>query len=501
MATSTDWKQVEENLGDPYWRMNHLYFIQDKTGNKIRFKMNAAQEDLYKNSWYSNVILKSRQLGVTTFILLLFLDKALFNSDVSCGVIAHTLHDAQAIFKKAKFAYENLPQELQDLRIATTDSARELVFSNGSCLKVGTSLRGQTLQYLHISEFGAVSALDPKRTQEIVTGSLNTILPGKTYLFIESTAQGTEGKFYEICKEAQALQASKKKLNPLDFKFFFFPWHKAPEYRLDTPVVLTTELNDYFTSLEKEGITLDLEQKYWYAAKKSLQAENMLSEFPSLPEESFRAAQDGAYYGKYMIKARMDNRICKVFYDEELPVHTSWDLGFFDHMAVWMFQIAGQEIHLIEYIEDSGKPLTDYLKLLRSKPYTYGKHLAPHDIKVHELSSGCTRLEVARKHGVNFIPVPDVGIGPGIDAARNILPKCWFDESQCSVGIKCLENYKRQWNDKRGCWADKPLHDKFSNGADAFRMLSVGLRLISEEGYVSDEESERLYAKFNPSFS
>jgi hypothetical protein len=196
--TTFDIAVAEKLLSDPYWRLNHLYWIIDKAGNKELFKLNWAQKKLYNDMWYCNLILKARQLGISTFVSLLFLDRCLFNSNQHAGIIAHTREDAEMLFRRVKFAYDNLPPEIKVLRSANTDNARELQLSNGSTLRVGTSMRSSTLQYLHISEFGKICAKYPDKAREIITGSLNAIAPGQ-YVFIESTAEGREGHFYEMC--------------------------------------------------------------------------------------------------------------------------------------------------------------------------------------------------------------------------------------------------------------------------------------------------------------
>src|SRR5271154_2435909 len=205
-------EEAEKNLRDPLWRLNNFYWIIDKEGHKTRFKMNWAQEELYRGLWYCNIILKARQLGVSTFVCLLFLDRCLFNSNVSAGIIAHTLEDGQQMFRRIKFAYDNLPEDLKKLITADNDTSQMLRFSNGSSLRVGMSLRSSTFQYLHISEFGKMCAKYPDKAREIMTGSLNTIAPGQ-YVFIESTAEGKEGRFYELCKQAQAMQDAGKELS------------------------------------------------------------------------------------------------------------------------------------------------------------------------------------------------------------------------------------------------------------------------------------------------
>lgn len=488
-------KQAENHLNDPLWRLNNLYWIIDKNGNKTLFQLNWAQKKLYQDMWYCNLILKARQLGISTFVCLLFLDRCLFNSNLHAGIIAHTREDAEVMFRRVKFAYDSLPAELKSLRGVNTDNARELQLSNGSTLRVGTSMRSSTLQLLHISEFGKICAKFPDKAREIVTGSLNALAPGQ-YIFIESTAEGREGYFYQMCKNAQAIKDSGKKLTQLDFRFHFFPWLAHKDYRIDSSnVAVPKHYSDYFRTLESViNGSLDEQQKAWYVKRALTQGEDMKREFPSTPDEAFEASNEGLYYGKQIVEARQQGRIRNVYYDANVPVHTAWDLGYNDSTAVWFFQQCGQEIHLVEYYENSGEALTHYLQHLTSKPYTYGKHLVPHDAAVHEYSTGLSRVEVARNHGILLTVVPDIGVNEGIDAVRNIFNRCWFDEVKCSKGITALESYKKEWNDRHGCWSSLPLHNFASHGADAFRMLAVGIARLTNKG-LSAEEWRKLRAQ------
>jgi hypothetical protein len=292
-----------------------------------------------------------------------------------------------------------------------------------------------------------------------------------------------------MCKEAQAAKDSGRKLSPLDFRFHFFPWHGHKAYRISSENFdLSPHMQGYFSQLEGTlSQRLEDAQKAWYVKRSETQGEDMKREFPSTPEEAFEASNEGLYYGRQIVEARQQGRIRRIYYDANVPVHTVWDLGYNDSTAIWWYQICSQEIHLLEYYENSGEPLTHYLQLVKSKPYTYGKHIVPHDAAVHEYSTGLSRVEVARNHGIAFTIAPDLALIDGINAARNLLNRCWFDEVKCDSGIKALEGYRKEWNDRYGCWGSKPLHSFASHGADAFRMMSVSLSKLNNKGLTANE--------------
>jgi len=492
--TKTDKSELaiaQQRLSDRLWRLNNLYHIIDKQGRQVRFEMNSSQRALYDDLWNLNIILKSRQLGITTFITLLFLDVALFNSNVACGIIADTEENAKYIFRKIKFAYDFLPESLKAALEAKIDSAKELTFSNNSLIRVGTSLRSATFQYLLVSEFGKIAVDDIKRANEILTGSLNTIAIG-SYCFLESTPRGRSGVFYDMCIAAKKLKDGGKQLTKMDYRFHFLPWWQEQGYRLGSTPHLSEEMQEYFLSLSAQGIKLDQEQKNWYSAKCANQGEDMKREFPSTAEECWQVSNEGLYYGKQMTQARLEGRIGNISHDETAEVHTAFDLGFHDSTAIWFYQVIGKEIHFIDYLEGSGESLAHWLGVVRAKPYTFGKHLCPHDVLNHEYSSGLSRQSTARKLGVNLIAVPRLSVQSGIDALRNLLSRCWFDEKKCAQGIKCLESYKKMWNEKYGCWNSEPQHDWSSHGSDAARVLATGLSFITGQRSQTDIQRSSL---------
>lgn len=476
-------RKALERFVDREWRLDNLYYIQDEAGRRIKFVRNEAQRAFWRDLWYLNIVLKARQLGFSTFIAILILDACLFNSNTSAGIVDATIEDAELKLAKIKFAYDNLPPELKQIVRLTEDNRRSLAWSNGSSISVGTSHRGGTLQYLHVSEYGKISVVNPRKSNEIRRGAFGTIHRGQ-FIFVESTAEGAAGDFYELVQDAAAMRAQGKELAQTEFKLHFYPWWKHPGYIEDPSlIVVPKELNEYFEELRVDhGIDLTPEQKAWYAAKrKQVGFDDMFREYPSYPEEAFKVSVEGAYFKSQMMRLREERRIGKVPIDPSKPVHTCWDIGKGDSTAIWFFQNHGNMIHLVHYYENSGEGVEFYARTLREiaekRKFVYGKHYGPHDLdNSHWVLPGAKSIkDAAYEVGIDFIVVPRIANKQdAIEAARIWLSMCWIDEENCEQGIRCLDNYRKEWDDKRGCYKSEPLHDWASHGADALMTGACG---------------------------
>jgi hypothetical protein len=199
---------------------------------------------------------------------------------------------------------------------------------------------------------------------------------------------------------------------------------------------------------------------------------------------SFDLGVEGAYYGRYINRAHADKRICSVPYDMSVPVFTFWDLGIGDAMSIVFAQFAGREIRIIDHYENQGEGFPHYKHILNEKGYLYGGHYAPHDIKVKELATGISRLDAARELGLDFTPVPITEIATGIEAARGLLNRCWFDDDKCRYLISCLQNYHKEFDEKAGVFKLRPVHDWSSHAADAFRTMAMALKLDIVSSYI-----------------
>jgi hypothetical protein len=189
---------------------------------------------------------------------------------------------------------------------------------------------------------------------------------------------------------------------------------------------------------------------------------------------SFDAPIQGAYFAVHIDRARDDGRIGVVPYEPLITVNTYWDLGIDDSMSIWFVQLVNREVRLIDYYENSGEGLTFYINELNKRGYTYGKHYAPHDIEVRELTTGVSRSETARALGINFETVKrPARKDEGIDAIRNTLPRCWFDAVKCEKGIDALSNYHKEFDEVRKVYKNQPYHDWSSHATDAFQTLAL----------------------------
>jgi hypothetical protein len=216
-------------------------------------------------------------------------------------------------------------------------------------------------------------------------------------------------------------------------------------------------------------------------------------EFAREMMNSFDAPVEGAYYQDALNQLQLANRVCKVSPDLSTGVITAWDLGIRHLQVVWLFQVAGREIHWIDYIEGTGKSLSHYAELLALKAkaggFTYRAHLLPHDVEVRELATGYSRrYELTNLLAEPVITVPNHSTEDGITVTRGVLGVSWFDAEGCRRGLNRLRAYRRG---KTGM----AVPDEAEDAADAFRTGCVGLSLVSGSSLSRHGGSGRLRRK------
>lgn len=476
---------------DPVWRLNNLYWCVDEKGEVFKFRLNETQERFIRDYWYLNVILKARQLGFTTLIDLLALDQCIFVPNFTAGIIAHNLEAASSIFRnKVKFPWDRLPEQIREWNPLVKETASELVWANGSSIGVSVSMRSGTINFLHVSEFGKIARLYPQKAKEIRLGSFNAVHAGN-FIFVESTAEGRGGDFYDLVEDAKDLRDRKAALTPLDWKLHFYPWWKDRRYVLDPRgVVITPYLTTYFAKLAKmrtptypRGIQLTEAQRAWYAKKaRSLKSDtkerhaDMKQEFPSYEEEAFEAANEEKYFGRQLTEARQAGRILS-FEPVKKRTNQYWDIGL-DSIAVWFHQYAALQHRFIHYYQRGDATVEEVLEDLQDLPFLHGTIYLPHDAKDRHVVTKTSAYDVIREKLPNVpvivVPRPERVINM-VNAGRNVLPECWFRAGATDEGVKHLEMFRKKWDEALGVWKDDEyVHDIHSHGATAWCQFAQG---------------------------
>lgn len=232
----------------------------------------------------------------------------------------------------------------------------------------------------------------------------------------------------------------------------------------------------WFSALLRASETGLLDAEELASARREMGEERYAQEY----ECSFEAALVGSYWGaelKALVEAK---RVVSIPYERGVQVVTAWDLGVGDSTAIWFAQYVGHERRIIDFYEASGVGLDHYVKVLRDKGYVYGTHILPHDVKVRELGSGKSRLEVLDTLGLTNVEIaPQLGLDDGIQAVRMSFGNTWFDAERCARGFEALKQYRMAWDEKGKTWRGRPEHDWTSHAADAFRYLTIGHRAMA----------------------
>lgn len=502
---------------DPIWRICNLYTVLTKDGKAVPFRPWPEQLEFLSAIHSRNSILKCRQRGFTTLACIMQLDDCLFTPNTRAAVIAHRMDDAKVIFRdKVKFVYDNLNESLRQRIPATQDSADTLTLANNSSFRVSTSVRSGTLNWLHVSEYGKICAQFPEKAREIRTGSFPAAERG--VITVESTAEGEGGDFYELTQKAQQIADSGAVPTRKDFKFFFYPWWRAVEYRLArTNVTISPEDEAYFEriandikaipSLATYFTGFDQEQKNWWVTEEAVLGGDMKREYPATPKEAFEQALEGAILANDIASAYKHDRIGNYPLDPRYPVNTFWDLGrsHGNATAVWMEQDIQGQPRMVGYYEKEGEWIDQHLRNLKEwgleRNVTWGKHYMPHDGDRDLIWVPEGTLAVMGRMGFNpSIVARAPAIWESVQVARRRFSQVQWDATGCKVGLDRLKRYRKEWDERRGVWRDHPYHGPESNGADAYRTFAESNHVPAPlvRGDASDAHKRKFYDRDTP---
>jgi hypothetical protein len=402
---------------------------------KIPYKPRPLQKDMHKELKRWNVLVMHRRFGKTVWAV-----NQLIKTTLTCPLprprtafVAPTFAQAKRIaWDYVKFYAGVIPG------VQFNETELRADFPNGGRIMLLSAENPDALRGIYLDEcvFDEFGMQNPRVWGEVVRPALSDRQGSACFL---GTPAG-HNHFFDLLETAKGQLAEGSS-----------DWYYKICKASDTGIVRPEELEAAQAQMTPE----QYEQEY---------------------ECSFTAAIIGAYYGKLLSDADDNGRVTRAPYDPAYPVHTAWDLGINDSTAIWFAQVfRGGAVNIIDYYESSGVGLDHYADVLNSKEYTYGDHLAPHDIEVRELGSGKSRLETAYSLGLRFRVIPKMKVADGINAARMLIPKCYFDRDKCGEGLEMLRQYRQEWDEKRKMFRDHPRHDYTSHAADAFRYLAVGL--------------------------
>ena len=466
---SSDQEFIEEFLTSKLYRMNNMYVIIDKKGAKNLFKMNWSQHMVHNYGYLHPrlIILKSRQQGISTYYLILYFDDAITIDDLSIGLMAQGKRESSILLTRSKLLIDEMDPAISNfLNVKTKkDNTEQLDFFNGSKVLIGVSFRSQTLQRLHISEFGKIANENPKRAEETKTGTLQAIAPGNT-VAIESTAEG-DNEFKYMWDEATEVLPEERA--PKDFLPVFLSWFDDPDCRLSIYQRPTRESEEYFSRHEANGWEFSQEQKNWWISQYRELKTKIKQEYPLTPTEAFEASRQGAYW----------HRAWQDFgelgeYDPRLPSYIVMDLGINDTNAVLMFQYyRKRRVYFWEY-NNNNQGVKHYVEVIRAecrrRDMPLPELFLPHDSVKRAQTDLKTAYELYEDYGfvVNLLDRPKNKL-EAIENVRNQieLGGIAVNAEDCPYMVKTMANYSREWDAKLEAWKKEPLHNFWSHIADA----------------------------------
>lgn len=393
-------------------------------------KLREHQRQLYDARQRFNCWVSHRRFGKTTLALYLLIRDAYSNRkhQPRYGYLAPLYRQGKVIawdlLKHLTRAIPGTKVNEAELRVDLAGGRRIQIFGADN----PDALRGLYFDGVVFDEY---AQMRPRIWSEVVRPALADREGWATFI---GTPLG-QNHFYELYQQGQSDPA----------------WHTALYRASETGIVSEAELA---------------------AARQVMSPEQYAQEW----ECSWQSALIGAYYASYLQTAQEEGRLTRVPWDPQVPVHVAFDIGVSDSTAAWFIQPVGKMLHVIDYLEASDHGLEWYAKVLKDKPYTYGRFYYPHDMASRDFSGdGRTRLAMAEQLGLRpAVLVPQGAVADGIAAVRTLFSRFVFDTEKCHDGLESLKAYRREWSETRKTWLEHPLHDWASHGADALRTFAMG---------------------------
>ena len=499
VITPTDIRQKSldsKYFDEEYFINNHIWIVPKKIVREGQeeidethiigphyLKVNSSQKVLLSENHTMIIIVKGRQMGITTLWIARCFFRAITIPHFAAGIIADTKKHAQEFLNAIRIMYDHLPPDLKSTLEITKNNTQEIGFSNGSSIQVSVSFVSGTLQWLHVTEFAKLAENNPKAANDILQGSKETIGMGN-YFILECTSRGPGGLFQKVWDKAEI-----RPRDLLRFKRIFLPTYNHLEYRLPGEESdLSDEMRLYFDRLEHAiGHSLPVEYKIWYQSKLSTMTDKyqMFQEYPNTIDEAFEVDDEGRIFINYVRKAESDGRIGEIPVDVTMPVLVCMDLGFNDMNSLIFFQDYDDDwFRFIYGYQNNNQHISYYIRLMNQVAqenfWSISTVILPHDGNRNDVSQnlGSTAKQLhTHNYKVLIVKRPTRKID-SINDAKKIFHKCKFDKKMCKDFIDALKLYKRKL-DMFGVPTDKPVHDQFSHYCDSFQ----GVAAYSEKKY------------------
>ena len=493
MITSSELQELDPwrtpdpaKFSDPVWRMHNLYHVKDEHGKVVRFVPNTEQDlvirAIHEQGIRNILIVKARQLGMSTVIEMLILDMLAWGKGIAAAIVDQTQADAtKKLVNKIKLGWDYLPKEFRDSFETPKDSESQLRLKlkgrpETNEVQAGMTARGDTFQILHISEWGVIQALDAARSEEIITGAMPAAKAG--IRIIETTWKGGKnGHLWALTKTA--LETPPEHLTEEDFQFFFFPWWNDAEYETEgdysqIPEDVNAYFNEIETNKEVHPFKFSNEKRLWYHKKAMPMGLLRFSEFPTITEEAFTGTTEGIIYHEEILTARTEHRILNFKHSDADLVHTFWDLGAPHNTCTWYIQFIGREVHIIDVDFELDLTLTERTSRMLQKNYKFGYHFLPHDSRAQE-RHGKNFLEEFSRH----VPSNTIRVVPrtkdvwaGINHLKELFPRLVFNKGKTEEAIERLDQYRTKVDKTTTYVTPTIVHDQCSHVADALRMFA-----------------------------
>lgn len=471
---------------DPVWRLHNLYFVKDEHGKVVRFVPNTEQDiiirAIYEKDIRNIVIIKARQLGMSTVIEMVIVDMLAWGSGIAAAIIDQTQSDAsKKLVNKIKLAWDYLPPEFRGSFTIPNDNTSQFTVQlkgrpEKNDVQAGMTARGDTFQILHISEWGPIQAMDAARSEEILTGAMPAAKAG--IRIIETTWKGGKsGHLWGLTKTA--LETPPEHLTTEDFRLFFFPWWNDAQYSLEGEFSqIPEEVLAYFDKIESgadiQPYKFSNQQKLWYYKKAMPMGVYRFQEFPTILEEAFTGSTEGVIYHEEVLTARTEHRVINFKHSDGDLVHTFWDLGAPHNTCTWYLQFIGREIHVIDVDFELDLTLTERAARMLQKGYHFGYHFLPHDSRAQE-RHGKNFLEEFSRH----VPSNTIRVVPrtkdvwaGVNHLKELFPRLIFNKEKTEGALERIDQYRTKVDKTTTYVTPTIVHDQCSHVADALRMFA-----------------------------